>query len=161
MTGTKKCFNKGVVMSTRCQIGIYESKDKDFGEWDALIYNHSDGYPDGVIPIIEPMLRRFAKERGLTDTEYAAAWLLHELIASHVQGGIKNREEWGVPGMPEDGKDWLGHGICKDIHPYIEYFYKIYPNALEVYEANIPWEGDTNGYDKAHYKLINTIDLTA
>jgi hypothetical protein len=146
-------------MSTRCQIGIYRAREKGFGEWEALIYKHCDGYPEGVLPIIKPFLERFSKERGLTNTEYVAAWLLHELIATHTNDGIKHAKEWGSPGMPEDGKDWLGHGICKIMHTDIEYFYKIYPCAIEVFKANIPWEEGADVYEKSNFTLIDTIGL--
>ncbi len=33
-------------MSTRCQIGFYEPRQKDLTKFEALIYRHSDGYPD-------------------------------------------------------------------------------------------------------------------
>jgi hypothetical protein len=146
-------------MSTRCHLGFYSSKEKDIRDWDALIYRHYDGYPEGVIPDIEPMLKRFNRERGLSDTSYAAAWLVHELISSYVKDSVKNAKEWGFPGMPKDGKNWLGHGICKDIHCDIEFFYKIYPSAIEIYDAVIPWKVELDAYDKAHFKLIKTIEL--
>lgn len=49
------------------------------------LYRHNDGYPDGVLPDILPILARFDKERGLSDVEYAAAWTIHALIQDHVE----------------------------------------------------------------------------
>lgn len=47
-------------MSTRCQIGFYEAEEKDLDNFEALIYRHSDGYPDtehGVLAAIVPFLQ--------------------------------------------------------------------------------------------------------
>ena len=102
-------------MSTRCQIGFYKTDDAPLYKWDALIYRHSDGYPNtehGVLATLMPILADFAEHRGLSDTEYAAAWVVAKLK-----------------------DDYLNIGISRELHGDIEYFYAVTPNLLKVYEA--------------------------
>jgi len=145
-------------MSTRAQIGIYESREQNISKPSVLIYKHSGGYPEGLLPIITPFLARFDKERGISDTEYCGAWLVHELITKHIQG----LKEWRVEiktvfpsNQPDDdGYDFLGHGICQGFHGDIEYFYRVSPGVIEVYET-------PDGEDPKGYKKIKTIKLAA
>ena len=139
-------------MSTRCQIGFYQDKDKPIKEWDALIYRHSDGYPDGVLPDIEPFLKKWAKGRGLADTEYASARLL-QYLCNEYDGDMIRYER----NMPEDKRFTgnLGHGICKDFHGDIEYFYRVHPDEIEVYEVGDIWDK----FDSTEFKIIKTIQL--
>tara|TARA_Y100000310_G_C20020129_1_gene506993 strand:- start:3 stop:359 length:357 start_codon:yes stop_codon:yes gene_type:complete len=102
-------------MSTRCQIGFYEPDTENLQNFEALIYRHSDGYPDsehGVIATIKPILDDFNKNRGLDDMEYASAWLVAKLK-----------------------DDYLNIGISKAFHGDIEYFYAVYPNRMDIYET--------------------------
>ncbi len=46
----------------------------------------------------------------------------------------------------------LGHGICKNFHGDIEYFYAIYPNSVDVYET--PFDSIPE-----NWKLLISIDL--
>jgi len=147
-------------MSTRCQLGVYKSQDTPLEEWEVLLYRHSDGYPGkedgsevGVLPDIIPFLKRFDKERGIGDLEYCGAWLMHHLIEGHIRDlkkFLKERPE--LHGKNKGGKDFLGHGICKDFHVDIEYFYKIYPSGVDVFEV---------GYEKppSEWKRIKRILL--
>lgn len=109
-------------MSTRCQIGFYHSKDQPLNPPDALFYRHSDGYPDsehGVVEQLMPFLKTFHADRGLTDAEYAAARALVHLISLTA---------------PDD---LLGYGIDGPggLHGDIEYFYRVDPSGLTVYDA--------------------------
>jgi len=130
-------------MSTRCQLGVYESQDTPLEEWEMLLYRHSDGYPGkedgseaGVLPDIIPFLKRFDKERGIEDLEYCGAWLMHHLIEERIKWKKKFvKEHPELHSKNKDGKDWVGHGICKDFHEDIEYFYKIYPSGIDVFEV--------------------------
>jgi hypothetical protein len=121
-------------MSTRCQIGIYDEKETPLNKPNVLLYKHSDGYPEGVIPIIQPFLEDFSKKRGMDDVEYCSAWLLHALIQSHGR------------------TDYLGHGICGDrtFHGDIEYYYRIQPSEILVYKVR--------GSDD-NWPLIDTIKI--
>jgi len=51
-------------MSTRCQIKIKDSKEKNYADGNIHIYKHCDGYPSGVLPLLVPFVKRFFKERG-------------------------------------------------------------------------------------------------
>lgn len=115
-------------MSTRCQIAFYESEPKDLNNFEALIYRHSDGYPEGVMPDIEPFLKWWSKGRGLDDIEYVSARLLQYLCNRYDMHGYEYDKK------DKDFTGTLGHGICKDFHQDIEYLYVIYPNQLEVYD---------------------------
>lgn len=124
-------------MSTRCQIGFYEPETEDLNKWEALIYRHSDGYPDtehGVVATIKPILDDFNTNRGLDDLEYASAWLVAKL-----KGG------------------YLNIGICKDFHGDIEYYYAVYPDKLEVYQ--VKWDAEYNHLDPNQWEKIQTISL--
>lgn len=143
-------------MSTRCQIGFYATPDKPIEKPDALLYKHSDGYPEGVLPLLTTTLEKFVSRRygGLSDTEYASAWVLYAFMDEHVKSILAWREE--SPSMrdyyPEDGWDCIGFGICQDFHPDIEYYYAISPNTLKVYGVN--WD-----QDPLKWQLVNTIQI--
>ena len=99
-------------MSTRCQIGFYNSLKKNHNEWEALVYKHWDGYPSNMLPIIVPILQDFHKHRGLDDAEYAAAFLISKIKT-----------------------DYLDIGVCRDFHGDIDYFYKVGPEGINVYSV--------------------------
>jgi len=126
-------------MSTRSQIGFYGGTEKDLNNWQALIYRHSDGYPDGVLPDIMPFLKWWKKDTGRhDDTEYTSARLLQYMTNLHdgrYQKHWEKAEEKGLTGV-------YGHGICKDFHGDIEYFYAVYPDRVDVYETDFNFEGD-------------------
>ena len=118
-------------MATRCQIGFYKDT-KNLNNFEVLIYRHWDGYPEGVIPEILPILKRFDKGRGLGDIEYASAWLVKKLK-----------------------KDYLNVGISKDFHGDIEYLYAILKDRIEVYEI-VKW-GEEN--INKRFEKIDTIKI--
>ncbi len=121
-------------MSTRCQIAIYEAPEAKFSQFEALLYRHSDGYPSGVLPDIMPFLSFWAKERGMSDTEYLGARLLQYLC----------NEYDGYMSKIEKGKKTftgiLGHGICKEFHGDIEYLYAIHPEGVKVYDVSFAYD---------------------
>lgn len=119
-------------MSTRCQIGFYQTKPtkKTLLEPDALIYRHSDGYPKGVLPELLPIIREFHSKRGLDDTEYASGRTLQALCNQYDM----NMTKWGYK------TDFLGYGIAKDFHGDIEYYYAVSPESVRVYSVSIPWD---------------------
>uniref|UniRef100_A0A6M3JEG2 Uncharacterized protein n=1 Tax=viral metagenome TaxID=1070528 RepID=A0A6M3JEG2_9ZZZZ len=147
-------------MSTRCQIGFYNKKEDNIKDFQALIYRHSDGYPEGVIPDIEPFLKWWAKGRGLGDVEYVSARLLQYLCNQYDEDGKAFAKEMRSKNIPisktteELFTGTLGHGICRGFHWDIEYFYKIYPNAIEIYD--VPF---MDKFDEKQFKLIKTIKL--
>jgi len=139
-------------MSTRCQIGIYDSKEKKLKDFKVLLYRHSDGYPEGVLPDIEPFLKWWKDQRGLDDSEYVGARLL-QFMCNQNDGHGNGLEK--IMGKNTDYTGIYGYGICKGFHSDIEYFYRIYPNKLEVYEVPFMMEN----FDITKSKLIKTIEL--
>src|SRR5262249_4605003 len=126
--GTAGGAREESTMSTRCQIGFYETPTQALDQPSALLYRHSDGYPDGthgVLAALLPWAEDFAARRGLADTEYATARALVALIR---QQGLLD--------------EVLSYGVCGDLalHGDIEYFYRVDPAAITVYDArNAEW----------------------
>jgi hypothetical protein len=137
-------------MSTRCHIGFYQDPEEtDLKQFEALIYRHSDGYPGtvdgseyGVLADIVPYLKWFDKERGLSDTEYAAARLLQFLCNEYDQATPTKEIPTGT----------LGHGICRDFHGDHKYYYAVYSNRLEVYDCDFDAPPEK-------WKKIETVNL--
>ena len=129
-------------MSTRCQLGIYEKKPEQVNlkKWDVLLYKHCDGYEEGVLPDLIPFLKYFKEHRGISDTEYCGAWLIKYLI------------DQSNDSPPLEKYDCIGYGISNCFHGDIEYFYAIYPNAVDIYDC---------GYsrDTLEWKKIKTVEI--
>ncbi len=138
-------------MSTRCQIGIYESKGKKRKDFEVLLYKHCDGYPEGVLPVILPFLKWWRKERGISDSEHTGARLLQWLCNQSDGELIKENPKW----VNKDFTGVLGYGICKVFHDDIEFFYKIYPNAVKVYAVRSYWSKGK----EANFRLLKTIEI--
>ena len=144
-------------MSTRCQIGVYDEpikSNKDLENHIALIYRHSDGYPEGdsgVIADLLPFLKWFENERGF-DVEYIAARLLQYMCNKYDDHG----KEWDKKaGREIDEKaltGLLGHGICNALHGDIEYFYAISEGKIKIYTTS--W-----GSGFKDFKEIGEIDI--
>lgn len=143
-------------MSTRSQIGFYrkEPTQKTLKEWEALIYRHSDGYPDGVLPDIIPFLKWWKSKRGIDDLEYCAARLLQWLCNEYDNRSKVIEKQIGKTALSNDG-DYTGiygHGICKGFHGDIEYYYAVYPNKIQIYSVGFDAEPES-------FKLLATVDL--
>jgi len=108
-------------MSTRAQIKLKDSEDN------IHIYKHSDGYPQGVMPVLAPFVERFMKNRG-----YDASHLLCQIVRVFaVRGHINSCMETDDMYKPKPGDyfsfdgDYIGWGLdcCK--HGDIDYLYEI------------------------------------
>ncbi len=111
-------------MSTRCQVGFYETEDADLNKPRALIYQHCDGYPDtehGILATLLPWAKDFDARRGLSDAGYAAA---RALVALMKAAGALD--------------DVLGYEVCGDhgLHGDIEFFYRVDPSGITVYRRS-------------------------
>jgi hypothetical protein len=87
-------------MSTRAQIQVEGSK--------VLVYKHHDGYPEGVLPWLEPFVQDFIKRRGFV-VDYMTARIV-------------------VAGIADDGLDdngATGWGVDTEIHGDTEYLYTV------------------------------------
>ena len=154
-------------MSTRCQLGFYEPGNDNLLKPDALLYRHSDGDPGtvsgsryGVLTDLVPFLKAFQKRRGLDNTEAVAAWTLHHLIDRHIQlmKEVWEKAEAHQDYFPNDGKDFMGHGISKSFHADIAYYYAVQGATVRVYEVHGPVE-DAEPTEE-HFRLLRTVRLT-
>ena len=129
-------------MSTRCNIGVYEEEDQKLEKPNIILYKHSDGYPEGTLPLLKKFMENPKNNRNRYDSEYESAWLIHTLINQQIEDSI----EYGY-NLPH-----VGYGICEDIHGDIEYYYAVYPDRIEVYKA---------GFDQGFrdFELIQTVNL--
>ena len=121
-------------MSTRAQIVVK-------GNEEAKIYKHSDGYPDGVMPVLTELLQQFIAERG-NDPEYCTAQIIRAFARDNEEHRIKQlehfekeisiltankqeasfyktlKESYSKPSM-------LSWGVSNDWYLDIEYFYYV------------------------------------
>lgn len=136
-------------MSTRCQIGFYKSEKTKITKPYALLYKHSDGYPDSTLPSLIEILGKFEARRGLKDEEYLPAWVSWYLINE----SVKCFKEWKRGEEINDGISCRGHGLCfdKKFHGDIEYYYRITPQKLHVYKIEYD--------DPDQWEEIQTINL--
>lgn len=109
-------------MSTRCHIRVKEANGKLYPH---MIYKHSDGYPEGVLPFLKPFTKKFIKERG-DDPEYCIAqilrhWAIEEQKECEQDGFYKDKTQY----LPINS--FLGWGICSTKYPHvdIEYLYTV------------------------------------
>jgi hypothetical protein len=129
-------------MATRCQIVFQDeerpTKKTKLSEPHCIIYRHWDGYPDGVLPDIMPILEDFDKDRGLGDIEYASAWLVAKLKV-----------------------DLLNIGISKNYHLDIEYIYEIFTGGeIRVWSVNMgDWWGRKTDDTKNEVKIDDYVTL--
>lgn len=120
-------------MSTRCQIGIYYMNSK-LKNPEVLLYKHSDGYPEETIPLLKRYVKRFLKRRHW-DVEYLGARLIQSLTNEYDRSGKKSAKQLGYPYYNR----MLGFGISKELHYDINYYYALYIDRIDVYEANGNW----------------------
>ena len=165
-------------MSTRCQIefsSIYKNEKKEKRTESILVYRHSDGYPEGVIPDI----KKFLKWNGgrINDIEYTAANFIYwskrnfeEKYYYEEWGGGKNKK-WS------DAQDFnsillIGFGICEkeNFHGDIEYFYNVITDInikngilgdaktiIKCYE--VPFKEGDEKLTKKDFKVVETIKI--
>lgn len=128
-------------------------------KFEALIYRHLDGYPQGkhgVIQTLRPVLKAIAKQTGIDDGEYTAAWVLYSFMQNHVvqqkkyytrryRQAVRKDEKKDMRYFKKKMKtpDFLSYGVCGDrlIHGDIAYFYRVYANAGTIGSGCIEvWE---------------------
>jgi len=101
-------------MSTRTQL-VVKTNEK------VKIYKHCDGYPSGVLPLLQEFLPLFKQERGW-DPVYLTAHLSAALIEDS--------------GPTLESRCFTGHGLDTQWHGDIEYAYRIIPDfGVEVYTS--------------------------
>lgn len=141
-------------MSTRAQIGFYQSEQDPIDTPGTVyVYQHSDGYPEGVLPLLEPFAHSFQKRRGLTDTAYATARCIVALAQAR-DAETKRALEMGIPGSAVEKVDYLGLGADAALHPDIEFFYHVSPTRIAIYKATYA------GGSPPEFHLQHTLALT-
>lgn len=106
-------------MSTRAQIGVYESDDSR--EPVAIIKRSGDGHPtghNGVCPLLSAVVPAIVGRRGLYDAPHLAAHLLQALL----------QETDGVG-------QGVGYSLSSELDQDIRFFYAVAPAGMTVYDA--------------------------
>ncbi len=104
-------------MSTRCQIQFIEGKDK------TQVYKHSDGYPDGILPLLKELKDELDKTRMYRGVDYLASqFIFFDKVSTY--NAYRDDES-----MNDRGYHFLGHGVEKPngkIHGDEEYLYRVH-----------------------------------
>lgn len=95
-------------MSTRCNIEFYHDEPGEFAEPAARIYKHSDGYPEGILPMLKELEETVGQNAGMygkrtDDPEWCAA----EFISKF---------------RPEGGGNIY---VSQQLHGDIDYLYRV------------------------------------
>ena len=118
-------------MSTRAQIAFYPSENTPVdAQGTVYLYQHQDGSPEYLLPVLESFVRAFRKRRSLKDTEYATARCLVALAQAQASEA--------------DEPNYLGLGAGT----------VLYPTRISVYAVS-----DDDGPSPA-FHLQHTVPLT-
>lgn len=105
-------------MSTRAQIAVRD------GSSTQLLYQHSDGYPDGVLPILKQYIQG-VRDGGIRDNvSQSVGWLI---VWSHkeMMEANKSLEERFGPSVLNDWKAAYIEPSPEGLHGDIEYLYVV------------------------------------
>ena len=157
-------------MSTRCQIMFHWGEDETAVS--ALLYRHSDGYPDtehGVLADLDKFFDDLDKnlaDKRYSDPCYLAAKLLVWFVAEYqnryfdmykeMASMSKTGDDYAEKKLEEFGHpcDFLGHGIDMCLHGDIEYLYHIHCNEGWGGERpKVTWERVTKEVQKRYEHL--------
>lgn len=150
-------------MSTRCNIVIKETfnykneNGKQISETTKLFfYRHSDGYPEGAMPVLNIFMKWLKDGKIRADVQQGSGWLIllgameyntlpkFETQEPHFKGG----KRYGNTDTIQDPEDWKCGSIepTTCIHGDIEYLYVIDLNKKEI-ECYEDWteEGEGKG----------------
>jgi hypothetical protein len=101
-----------------------------------MIYKHSDGYPEGVLPFLKEFAENFVRDRG-DDAEYCVAQILrHWAIEDNeeIEARIKQQKEEAEKKGDKDPyistnyvRQFTGWGVCLTAEPHgdIEHVYTV------------------------------------
>ena len=131
-------------MSTRCQIMFHWGVDETAPA--AILYRHSDGYPEGVLPDLDEFfddLDANLPDKRYNDPCYLSAKLLVWFVSCYQDRFLdmykemartaSDGDDYAKKKLAEFGHpcDFLGHGIDLCLHGDIEYLY--HNNILQIY----------------------------
>lgn len=120
-------------MSTRAQIVIEDLEA-------IKLYKHCDGYPAGVLPVLEPCVEAFLKRRGW-DPEY----LLARLVMAF--GLAEERHRQAMKAHPTLGERYrhpetTGYGLSREWYADIEWVYRVRRDgSVEAWKTGEDWWG--------------------
>lgn len=100
-------------MSTRCQIKVE-------GE-EVMLYKHCDGYPEGVLPTLEDVVKKFREGRGFFDGSYLLARIGQRFMNDSDASSDRFRAEAKI----KHEHHVLGYGYGTHEHGDIEYLYTV------------------------------------
>lgn len=125
-------------MSTRSQIKYKDSKNNIY------IYKHSDGYPEGVLPVLVPFVADFFKFRGDDECYFLAQLIRRFAVVDYLYNEKRAKKHPEIYGKREGGVyEFLGWGLDCEQHGDIEYLYEvdktgqIYVNGKKLTKAQI------------------------
>lgn len=124
-------------MSTRAQICI-KRDTPGFKETGGIyIYKHSDGYPEGVTPVLTDIVSRFHKNRG-DDACYLLCQIVRAFAAVERDKALASQargDRWGVPKPGErfGYSEYTGWGLDTVEHDDIEYLYEVDSATGKIY----------------------------
>lgn len=149
-------------MSTRCQIEVR-------GGQNVKIYKHSDGYQEGVLPVLVPIMRQFYNERG-DDPTYATAQIIRAFARNDFIRRKNNFQRFNNSDNTTDKSltktystpSMLGWGVDTNIHGDIEWFYwvDLKEAQIEVYSYPDPDCEDILDIRKSA-DLVKVIDISS
>lgn len=122
-------------MSTRSQIKLKNSTNN------IHIYKHSDGYPEGVLPVLVPFVKDFMAERGYEE-DYILAQIVRRFAVVQHYENLKFREKYPQLKGSSD-YEFLGWGLDCEKHGDIQYLYEIdekgaiYVNGKKLTKAEL------------------------
>lgn len=120
-------------MSTRCQIVTYE---RDGKLHPVKIYKHCDGYPSGVMDVLEPFAKAFAADRGV-DPDYLLAQIVRQFAIRDAREADERKAEVGndaakLKYLYDPTTSFTGWGLDLDWHGDIEYVYAVSPDGTSL-----------------------------
>jgi hypothetical protein len=133
-------------MSTRCQIGFYEHFPHSLPDPVVMIYQHSDGNPERMLPKLSEFLKSFEKRRGY-DVGEVSARLLSYLVAEHdaitasVYVGLTSPNRALDPQHPEFGGT-NGFALGLGLHGDEDYYYAISSDRVAAFTVKEHSEGE-------------------
>lgn len=135
-------------MSTRCHIVIDGSHEKnDQGLYPVYIYKHCNGYPEGVLPVLKPIVQHCWKERGF-DPFYLTAQIVRAFAFAAL--GHQLGLGAGNPLKIDCTNDMFGWGLGTELHTDVEFIYHI-TNAGGIIVRDPKWNTDRNVRDMPFY----------
>ena len=135
-------------MSTRANIVFLDTFCKENYQYisknaNVILYNHSDGYPEGLGADLKEFFKLEPALNNLHDAEYLSAWCLKYIMDNGYD--VSKSSDWN----DYDGK---GFGICETIHTDIDYLYVYYSDIKEL---------RTYEYDYYKLELVETVKCGA